>query len=400
MNRRALAIAALVFSAAPALAQVGASSGASAAPPSAAPAPAGTDSAAPATNSATCIEHVPEGKTRPELKEAMESRGVSGHALALTLTLEHGPGETVLPSGFRLEGSGESKALEATHFFLPDPSGDAKPRLDRKDQGNGKTVTTVTLWFVPLPEKPGRSELVLPPLPIAISRASGEVMTLCTRPHAVLIEDPIANDPNPKPKPNPPPRVQREEWVAAKQAAIVAAIALAALAIGGLLAWRLGPWLKSRRKGPPPPPPRPPWVVAIESLYDTRHSGLLEEQRFAEFYDRVSDVLRRYLGDRFGYDGLESTTREALASLRRVALPVEEWIQIQEFMQDADLVKFARRTPTEAECLGVLERAERVVARTRPLIPTPPAAAPPGPGDAAPPPPPAPPNEPEVGGPA
>jgi hypothetical protein len=35
-------------------------------------------------------------------------------------------------------------------------------------------------------------------------------------------------------------------------------------------------------------------------------------------------------------------------------------------MQDADLVKFARRTPTEAECMGVLERAELLVTRTRP----------------------------------
>ncbi len=367
---RALGFALVLGAATPALAQAPASATASSA---ASPATSAAASSAGPT-SATCSEHVPEGKARPELKEKIAARGVSGHAQLLELEIQHGPGETVLPGGFRLEGAGESKALESSRFFLPDASGDAKPSIERKDLGNGKALTTVKLWFVPLPDKPGRNELELPPLPIALSRASGEVMTLCTRPHRVLIEDPIANEPNPKPKPNPPPRVQREEWVAARNAAIIAAIALAALALGGLLAWKLGPWLKSRRKGPPPPPPRPAWDVAIEALYDTRHSGLLSEQRFAEFYDRVSDIVRRYLGDRFGYDGLESTTREALASLRRVALPVEEWVQIQEFMQEADLVKFARRTPTEAECLGVLERAERIVARTRPHEPPPPSA--------------------------
>jgi hypothetical protein len=221
----------------------------------------------------------------------------------------------------------------------------------------------VKLWFVPLPEKPGRAQLTLPPLPIAISRASGEIITLCTSAHTVNVEDPIANEPNPKPRPNPPPRIQREEWTTAKQ---VTYAALVALVVGAVLATLFGMWRRRPKKLPPPVPPRPPWEVAIEGLYDVRHSGLLGEQRFAEFYDRVSDIVRRYLGDRYGYDGLESTTREALGSLRRVAIPLEVLMQIQEFMQDADLVKFARRAPTEAECSSALERAESIVSRTRP----------------------------------
>ena len=104
----------------------------------------------------------------------------------------------------------------------------------------------------------------------------------------------------------------------------------------------------------------------MEGLYDVRHSGLASEQRFVELYDRTADIMRRYLGDRYGYDGLESTTREALASLRRVALPMDTWVEIQTFMQDADLVKFARRAPTEAEYMAALERAETIVLRTRP----------------------------------
>src|SRR5690606_37750065 len=119
--------------------------------------------------------------------------------------------------------------------------------------------------FVPLPKKPGRNELVLPPLPIAISRASGELMTLCTAPHPVTVEDPIANEPNPKPKQNPDPLRQREEWTAAKNAAIVASVALV---LGALLAWLIGRWLKRPRPAPPPPPPRPPWEVAHEALFD------------------------------------------------------------------------------------------------------------------------------------
>jgi hypothetical protein len=383
MRRALLPLAALLAlssaAAQPAPPAAPSSSAPAAAPQASASASASGTAGASAKAAGTCVERLPEGRARPKLHEEIESRGISGHAQLLKLAIEHGPGETVLPSGFRLEpSSDEYKALEASHFFLPDPNGDAKPQLEKRSDGT-RTVTLVKLWFVPLPEKPGRNQLTLPPVPIAISRASGELVTLCTSPHVINIEDPIANDPNPSPHPNPKPRIQREEWTLAKQ---VTYVALIAMAVGALLATLIGVWRRRPKQLPPPPPPRPPWEVAIEGLYDLRHSGLLGEQRFAEFYDRVSDILRRYLGDRYGYDGLESTTREALGSLRRIAMPLEVLLKIQEFMQDADLVKFARRTPTEAECSSAMERAELLISQTRPVIAPPIQEAPNGPGGA------------------
>jgi len=116
--------------------------------------------------------------------------------------------------------------------------------------------------------------------------------------------------------------------------------------------------------------------VALEALHDIRHAGLTREGRFAEVFDRVSDVVRRYLGDRYGYDGLESTTREALSSLRETTPQIEDLAGIESFMRDADLVKFARLTPSEGECLDLLARAESIVTRTMLVAPlaAPPAA--------------------------
>jgi hypothetical protein len=343
--------------------------------PKASSAPTGVAStaAAPAASAAPtqasdkapglCVERLPEGKARPRITEKISARGTSGHAHSLELSIEHGAGETVLPGGFRVEpSSDELRRLEAAEFFFPDASGAAAPSIQRTVSGD-RATTRVKLFFVPLPAKPGRNELVLPPLPITVARASGEIMTLCTASHAITVEDPIANEPNPKPKPNPGARRQLEEWTLAKHVTYAALVALVA---GALIAFLVGRWLKRPRLSPPPPPPRPPWEVAMEGLYDVRHSGLASEQRFVELYDRTADIMRRYLGDRYGYDGLESTTREALASLRRVALPMDTWVEIQTFMQDADLVKFARRAPTEAEYVAALERAEAIVLRTRP----------------------------------
>ncbi len=343
--------------------------GAPVAPNAAPSAPAGAAPVAPPSSSASadtasgenCVERIPAGKERPQFTEKIAARAVSGHALTLDVVVVHGKGETVLPTGFHLlSDSPEAKALEREGFALPDAEGAAGPRLERVEQGE-RATTTVHLSVVPLPPKPGRHEMILPPLPIAVSRASGELLTVCTAPHAVLVEDPIANVPNPAPKRNPATRRQLEIWTAAKHAAFVALIALLVGAVAALLISR---WLRRPKKVPPPPPPRPPWDVALEALHDIRHAGLTGEGRFAEVFDRVSDVLRRYLGDRYGYDGLESTTREALGSLRQVTPQIEDLSGIETFMRDADLVKFARLTPSEGECFDLLARAENIVTRT------------------------------------
>lgn len=317
-------------------------------------------------NAESCVERIPSGKDRPHFTEKIAQRALSGHALTLAVVVEHGKGETVLPTGFRLlSDSPEAKALEREGFALPDPEGAAGPKLERSEQGE-RATTKVLLSVIPLPAKPGRHQLVLPPLPIAISRASGEMLTVCTASHSVLVEDPIANAPNPAPRQNPAMRRQLEIWTTAKHVALAVLIALLVGALGALLVSR---WLRRPKKLPPPPPPRPPWDVALEALHDIRHAGLTREGRFSEVFDRVSDVLRRYLGDRYGYDGLESTTREALFSLRNTTPPIEDLPGIEGFMRDADLVKFARLTPSEGECLDLLARAESIVTRTMLITP-------------------------------
>jgi hypothetical protein len=214
-----------------------------------------------------------------------------------------------------------------------------------------------------LPSEPGRQQLSLPPFPITVARASGEVITLCTRSHTIQVEDPIANAPDPKPKGNPPPRRQLEEWTTLKHVTIAA---LAALVAGVLVAWLVGRWLRRPRPVPPPPPPRPPWEEALEELFDIRNAGLIKAERYAEHFDRVSDSVRKYLGARFGFDGLESTTREITLVLRNVKPELDVLHEIESFLRQADLVKFARLSPTEIECEHALLSGEQIVRRTIP----------------------------------
>jgi hypothetical protein len=55
-----------------------------------------------------------------------------------------------------------------------------------------------------------------------------------------------------------------------------------------------------------------------------------------------------------------------LSVLRRVVPPIAVLDVIEAFLRQADLVKFARLTPTAEECIQALERGETTVRRTIP----------------------------------
>jgi len=371
-----LAALAVLAAAAPALAQqdpldpdAGAPDLAEPAPPPIPAAPAAPAPSAPPGQPgrvwASCAEHVPPGATRPEIQEVFPGTGLSGYAAPLTVTVTHGKGETVLPEGFQLQSTSDAaRALEEAGFVIPEPDAGAGATIARPDPEASpeRATTTVTIPFVPLPEKGGRNAMLLPPVPIAVARASGEVVTVCTRPHPIVVEDPIANETDPKVKPNPPPRPQREDWPLARQLTLGI---LLGTALGLVLAWLVRRWLRKPR-AKPAPPPKLPWIAAMEELEALRRSSLLAEGRTDEFFDRVSDCVRQYLGARYGFDGLESTSDEMRALLRRVLPPVPVLPQIGDFLNDCDLVKFARVQPTETDCLEALRRGEEIVGRTVP----------------------------------
>jgi hypothetical protein len=333
-------------------------------------APALADAGAPAAapNFSTCVEHIPEGKTRPVMTESFPQRAKAGYAALLHLEIQHGLGESVLPGGFKLQlDSAEGKAFGRAQFVIPSLDGPSAPRISRAQQADAAT-TSVDLSFVPLPKEAGPHTLLLPSVPIAIARASGELITVCTAPHELLVDDPTANLAQATPRPNPAPQPQLEVWTAAKNVALGA---LLALPLGGLIAFLISRWLRRQRPLPPPPPPRPAWELALEALALVRGKRLVEQGLTTQHVAEVSLAVRDYLGRRFGFDGLESTTREILERLEPVRPEPDLWQRIEGLLRRADLVKFANLTPERAECELVLEDAEQIVRRTMQREPKP-----------------------------
>ncbi len=155
----------------------------------------------------------------------------------------------------------------------------------------------------------------------------------------------------------PPPDWPR--WVL-----VFGAIALAALAIG-LLTRALA--RRHRPRAAPAPPPEPPYVLARRALARLRERGWMEQGEVDAFYVELSSIVRRYLEGRFDIRAPEQTTEEFIrdvASSRR--LSAEHQTRVTAFLEQSDLVKFARHRPGLEDMQNALRAAEQLVDETAP----------------------------------
>jgi len=193
-----------------------------------------------------------------------------------------------------------------------------------------------------------------------------QVATVQVEPVTVKIVSVTANEPDPKIKPDQGPVSVYEENRTAKYVAIT----LVALLLGGLLGWLLYAWLRRRvKKEKPGPPPRPAHEIALEKLDAISESPYLEEGRFKEFYFSVSEAIREYFGNRYGFDSLELTTTELLAQMKQVAFEGVTLEELTVFTGDCDLVKFTKYVPDRTDAEDLLRRAYGIVHSTMVVAP-------------------------------
>jgi len=132
-----------------------------------------------------------------------------------------------------------------------------------------------------------------------------------------------------------------------------------ALLLLGALAYHL--FVRPKRAAPAPPP-TPAHMVALAALDALRARKLVEQGAFKDFYSTLSDIVRRYLEDRFHVRAPEMTTEEFLLTTSRdgrLAAPHRRLLG--EFLTESDMVKFARHVPTIADSARAFEAARRFV---------------------------------------
>jgi hypothetical protein len=212
--------------------------------------------------------------------------------------------------------------------------------------------------------EPGDHEL--PSITLRVVTADGVVGEVQTAPLRVPVGSVLGNEPNAEPKPpSEPVEVWEDDYTLAW---VLGGLGL--ILLGALFAWLFARWWRRRAKAAaPPPPPRPPWEIALEKLEALRldRDAAVREERVVAWVDLVSDALREYLGRRYEFDGLESTTDEVVAELKKrklIGLSIDEVIAL---LRDCDLVKFAKAPLGVEQSDLLLAGAFRVVRTTAPI---------------------------------
>jgi len=110
----------------------------------------------------------------------------------------------------------------------------------------------------------------------------------------------------------------------------------------------------------------PAHELAYAELRELVAADLLGQGLVREFYQGVSDILRRYLERRFGLRAPERTTEEFLAELAASdTLSAEHKAVLGQFLQHCDLVKFAKMEPSEQEIQHTFDACKNVIEQTK-----------------------------------
>lgn len=103
--------------------------------------------------------------------------------------------------------------------------------------------------------------------------------------------------------------------------------------------------------------------AALAALVEVERQDLIRHGNFKKYYFRISEILKVYIGRRFGFDAPESTSREILTVLRKQK--VDELQRLELLFEKLDLVKFTDHRPDLEEAPVILSETRDFVMSTR-----------------------------------
>jgi hypothetical protein len=160
-------------------------------------------------------------------------------------------------------------------------------------------------------------------------------------------------------------RPLKEQWKAPPNYLLWGAIAAGVVALLAALVW----WIRRRRAARSADPVLdirlPADVAALAELDRIANLGLVARGEHKAHYTLVVDALRRYLEARYGVEAMDRTTVELLHDLEGREAHVDG---LGAVLDEADLVKFAKFTPSPEAGLGVIARARDIVITTTPRV--------------------------------
>lgn len=124
--------------------------------------------------------------------------------------------------------------------------------------------------------------------------------------------------------------------------------------------------MRKKMTGEPIIPPKPAHEIAYRALDALEAQDLISQGLVKEFFSELSLIVRHYVEDRFDIRAPEMTTEEFLESVKASdELRTEQKKLLREFLEQSDMVKFAKYGPAPEEIKMNFVAARRFVDETR-----------------------------------
>jgi hypothetical protein len=130
----------------------------------------------------------------------------------------------------------------------------------------------------------------------------------------------------------------------------------------GILVLALVLFLRSRKKKPIEQPSLPPEMIASLELDRLIQEDLPRQGRVKEFYLRLTGIVREYIEGTTGLHAPEQTTEEFLREVRHSErFDGKHAVRLQDFLEAADMVKYAAKQPNEDNISQSVTRAKEFI---------------------------------------
>jgi hypothetical protein len=112
----------------------------------------------------------------------------------------------------------------------------------------------------------------------------------------------------------------------------------------------------------------PAHVVALRELDKLKNSDLIDKGDYKLFYIILSEILKTYLEKRYDINVLDKTTYEVYYTLREKNIDKKMIGKIKEFLENCDLVKFAKYVPPMKDVEKDLICGYEIIEATKPIL--------------------------------
>ncbi|MEO0128505.1 MAG: hypothetical protein ABIL44_12265 [candidate division WOR-3 bacterium] len=108
----------------------------------------------------------------------------------------------------------------------------------------------------------------------------------------------------------------------------------------------------------------PCWERALNAVDALIKEDFINKGMVKKFYYTLTEILKRYLEERFNFPAIEQTTTEIVQSMRNLKLPMRD--EFRDLFQYADMVKYAKFIPPQEATEDIVNKSKELILKTMP----------------------------------